>query len=83
MAKAVSKATVTAKGNGFSDSVQLNAVANPTLISDRKETVNYGKKAVVYTDNLQKIVAKYPHGSADVPSYVKNVTISARLTWRA
>lgn len=72
-AKAVGKATVTAKGNGFSDSVQLNVVATPTLISDRKETVNYGKKAVEYTDNLQKIVAKYPHGSADVPSYVKNV----------
>lgn len=69
----VGKAVVTAKGNGFEDSVELSVVETPTLITSRKETVEYSLEASEYGDNLQKIVAKYSHNSADVPSYIKSV----------
>ncbi len=71
-AKETGKATVTAKGNGFSDSAQLNVVETPTLMAD-----TFGKKisfanGVDEVDNLQKLVARYPHGSADIPDFVRN-----------
>ena len=35
------EATVTAKGNGFEDSVQLNVVTTPTMMSVQNKTVMY------------------------------------------
>lgn len=66
------KATVTAKGNGFSDSAELNVVVTPTLMTD-----SYGKKisfanGVDEVDNLQKLVERHPHGSTAIPDFVKN-----------
>ena len=73
-AAAVGTATVTAVGNGFSDSVELRVVATPTLMADRKEAVNYEKQAVQYVDNLQKVTYKYHHGHPDIPEYVSSIT---------
>ncbi|MBR6618762.1 MAG: hypothetical protein IKK85_00290 [Clostridia bacterium] len=72
-AKAVGTATVTAKGNGFSDSVQLNVVSSPTVAVERKQTVNFSGQAAEYTDNLQKVVYRFHHGHKDIPSYVSSV----------
>lgn len=74
-AQNVGKATVTAKGSGFSDSVELNVVETPTLINDREvKTIDYQKAALDEVDNLQKLVARYPHGSPDIPVFVSSVT---------
>lgn len=74
-AKETGRATVTAKGGGFSDSVELNVVATPTLISDRSiQTIKYGNKSLPEVDNLQKFVARYPHGSPDIPDFVALAT---------
>lgn len=73
-AKSVGKATVTAEGDGFSDSVVLNVVETPTLIEDRKETVNYEKEGTEEVENLQKLVYRFPHGSNEIPESVSSVT---------
>lgn len=74
-AEEVGKATVTAKGNGFSDSVELHVVSAPTLITDRSVTkIQYKNEALPEVDNLQKLVARYPHGSNDIPDFVASAT---------
>ena len=73
-ALAVGKATITAKGNGFEDSVELNVVETPTMLQNRSELrVDYGGTAVDEVANLQKIVSKYPHGSGEIPEYVSSI----------
>ena len=72
-ATAVGEAVVTAKGNGYEDSVQLNVVQTPTQLASRKKAVDYTLEAKEYGDNMQKIVAKYPHGSNDIPAFVSSV----------
>lgn len=66
------KATVTAKGNGFSDSVELNVVATPTLMTEKfGKTVEF-ENGVNEVRNLQKLVQRYPHGSEAIPGFVVN-----------
>lgn len=66
--------TVTAVGEGFSDSVKLTVVNTPTKLASRKETVVYEKTAAKYTDNAQKLVLRYPHSSPEIPEFVSAVT---------
>ena len=74
-ALAVGKATVTAEGNGFSDSVELQVVATPTMIKDRSTLkINYGGTSIDEVNNLQKLAARFPHGSVNIPSYVSSIT---------
>jgi len=68
------EATVTAKGNGFEDSVQLNVVTTPTMMSVQNKTVMYGHKPVEQVDNLQKIVTRYANGDPNVPEFVTSIT---------
>lgn len=68
------EAVVTAKGNGFQDSVKLNVVSSPTLISERKATVKYGGEALEQVDNLQKFVTRYSNGDPAVPYFVTSIT---------
>lgn len=68
------EATVTAKGNGFEDSVQLNVVTTPTMMSVQNKTVMYGHEPVEQVDNLQKIVTRYANGDPNVPEFVKSIT---------
>ena len=71
-AKQTGMATVTAKGNGFSDSVKLNVVETPTLMTETfGEKISFAN-GVNEVDNLQKLVERYPHGSAAIPDFVKN-----------
>ena len=63
-------ATVTADGNGFSDSVKLNVVATPTRMNTQVKKINFGKQPLAQADNLQKLVERFPHGSAGIPAYV-------------
>ncbi len=64
-------ATVTAKGNGFSDSVELNVVATPSMHRPTgKKAIGYSGNSIDEVDNLQKIVTKYPHGSKGIPDFV-------------
>ncbi len=65
-------ATVTAKGNGFSDSVELNVVETPTLMSGNAVTKINFANGVDEVRNLQKLVQRYPHGSAEIPDFVVN-----------
>ncbi len=67
-------AIVTATGNGFSDSIQLNVVESPTMIESRKEQINYDNSAVTVVDNFQKLVYRFPHGSAGIPGFVSSAT---------
>lgn len=74
-AKQVGKATVTAKGNSFSDSVELNVVETPTLIENcETKTIRYQNEALDEVSNLQKLVSRHPHGSADIPGFVASAT---------
>lgn len=68
------EATVTAKGNGFEDSVQLNVVTTPTMMSVQNKTVMYGHEPVEQVDNLQKIVTRYANGDPNVPEFVTSIT---------
>lgn len=71
----VGEATVTAKGNGFSDSVELNVVSTPTMLTDRETArVDYEFDPLEEIENLQKIVTRYAHGSAEIPEFVASVT---------
>ena len=73
-AKSIGKATVTAKGNGYSDSVELNVVATPTKSENiQKRRVDYKRNPLSEVGNLQKLVARYPHGSAEIPVFVSSV----------
>lgn len=71
-ARTTGTATVTAKGDGFSDSVKLNVVETPTLMTDRSERIISFENGVGEVANLQKLIYRYPHGSADIPDFVKN-----------
>ncbi len=74
-ALAVGKAKVTAKGNGFSDSVELNVVETPTMLENRSTLkTNYGGTGVDEVANLQKVVSRYPHGSPEIPDYVSSIS---------
>ncbi len=74
-ALAAGKATITAEGDGFSDSVELNVVETPTMIKNRSNLrVNYGGVAVDEVANLQKVVSRYPDGSAEIPAFVSSIT---------
>ena len=68
------EATVTAKGNGYEDSVQLSVVTTPTMMSAQNNTVLYGGEAVEQVDNLQKIVTRYANGDPNVPDFVTSIT---------
>lgn len=73
-AKSIGKATVTATGNGYSDSVELNVVDSPTKSENiQKHRVDFKRNSVNEVENLQKLVAKYPHGSAEIPEFVSSV----------
>ena len=67
-ALSVGKATVTASGDGFEDSVELNVVASPTPITEQKRTVMYGGDTLEQVPNLQKFVTRYPNGDPAVPA---------------
>ncbi|MBQ4626614.1 MAG: Ig-like domain-containing protein [Clostridia bacterium] len=73
-ARAVGKATVTARGEGFSDSVELNVVETPTMIEIEKEKVSFEGKAINEVENLQKLVYRFPHGSSEIPENVASIT---------
>lgn len=74
-ALSVGKATVTAKGDGFSDSVELKVVKSPTMLSDRSiAKVNYGGTSIDEVRNLQKIVTRYAKGNAEIPEAVSSIT---------
>ena len=74
-AVSIGKATITAKGDGFSDSVELNVVETPTMIKDRSTLrVNYAGTSVDEVANLQKIVSRYPAGSDEIPTFVSSIT---------
>ncbi len=74
-AKEPGKATIVAKGNGFYDSVTLNVVESPTMIVNPKITKkDYAMNPIDEIKNLQKLVARYPHGSSDIPDLVANAT---------
>lgn len=74
-ALAEGKATITAEGDGFSDSVELQVVATPTMIKDRSILqVNYGGTSIDEVNNLQKLAVRFPHGSNGIPSYVSSIT---------
>ena len=68
----VGKATITAKGNGFSDSVQLNVVETPTLMAENSVTKIACENGIDEVENLQKLVYRFPHGSPEIPEYVRN-----------
>lgn len=68
------EAVITARGNGFEDSVTLNVVSTPTLITERKRTVMYGGEAYSQVDNLQKFVSRYAKGDPNIPEYVSEIT---------
>lgn len=67
-------AVVTAKGNGFEDSVELSVVTTPTPINERKSVVMYGGEAVAQVGNLQKFVTRYANGDMNIPEYVSSIT---------
>ena len=69
-ALSVGKATVTAKGNGFSDSVELNVVSTPTLMNKPRTKKDFELTPVKEIRNLQKLVSRFPHGAAQIPDYV-------------
>lgn len=69
-ALSVGKATVTAKGNGFSDSVELNVVSTPTLMNNPTTKKDFELTPVKEIRNLQKLVSRFPHGAAQIPDYV-------------
>lgn len=73
-AKSVGRATVTAQGDGFSDSVELNVVETPTLMQVSEKSKNYEKEGIPEVENLQKLVYRFPHGSSEIPAYVSSVT---------
>ncbi len=68
------EATVTAKGNGFEDSVQLSVVTTPTMMKTSTKTVKYGKEPVGQVGNLQKFVTRYSNGDPNVPGFVTSIT---------
>lgn len=73
-AKSIGKATVTAKGNGYSASVELNVVDSPTKTENpQKRRIDFERDSVSEVENLQKLVARYPHGSAEIPVFVSSV----------
>ena len=67
------KATVTAKGNGFSDSVELNVVSTPTLADVNRNCKITYTNGIPEVENLQKLVSRFPHGSPEIPDYVSSV----------
>lgn len=73
-AKSVGTATVTAEGNGFSDSVELNVVETPTLIEKESNVTGYTGEGVDEVENLQKLVARFAHGDPAIPSFVSSAT---------
>lgn len=73
-AKSVGRATVTAQGDGFSDSVELNVVETPTLIRVSEKSRDYEKEGIPEVENLQKLVYRFPHGSNEIPAFVSSVT---------
>ena len=72
-ALSLGKATVTAKGDGFSDSVELNVVETPTLLQTEKKKIDFKNKGIDEVENLQKLVDRYPHGSKAIPDYVYSI----------
>ena len=68
------EATITAKGNGFEDSVQLSVVTTPTMMAVQNKTIEYGYEPVEQVDNLQKFVTRYANGDSNVPSFVTSIT---------
>lgn len=66
------KATITAKGNGFSDSVELNVVETPTLMADNSVRKIVFENGINEVNNLQKFVDRYPASSEQIPDFVKN-----------
>ena len=73
-AKNIGKATVTAKGNGYSDSVELNVVESPTMSENiEKSKKDYRMNPVKEIRNLQKLVNRYPHSSPEIPEYISSI----------
>ncbi len=72
-AASIGTATVTAKGNGFSDSVVLNVVETPTMLKQKTKKLDYGNEGINEVENLQKLVERYPHGSKAIPDYVYSI----------
>lgn len=63
-------ATITAVAGSVNDSVTLNVTSTPTKIKNNKIKIDYGREAVPLSDNLQKVVTRYPSGSSEVPADV-------------
>lgn len=74
-ALSVGKATVTAKGDGFSDSVELNVVETPTILENRETAkVDFGGTSVEEVENLQKIVSRFETGNPAIPEAISSIT---------
>ena len=74
-ALSVGRATVTAKGDGFSDSVELNVVETPTMLENRETAkVDYSGISVEEVENLQKIVSRYETGNPAIPENISSIT---------
>ena len=67
------RATVTAKGSGFSDSVVLNVVETPTRLEQKTRKLDYSNEGINEVENLQKLVERFPHGSKAIPDYVYSI----------
>ncbi|NLP47950.1 MAG: Ig-like domain-containing protein [Clostridiales bacterium] len=72
----VGQATIKAVSGHLSDTVTLTVPEEPTKIQNQNtvKIQNFGGKAVSQIDNLQKIVTRYPKGSAQVPAFVTAVS---------
>lgn len=68
------KVTINAKAGNLTDSVELNVVETPTLMSNKKIKIDYSKEAVAQVDNFQKIVTRFSKDSEEIPDFVKNTT---------
>ncbi|MBE6783552.1 MAG: hypothetical protein E7536_06025 [Ruminococcaceae bacterium] len=68
------KVTINAKAGNLTDSVELNIVETPTMMSNKKIKINYGKNAFSQVDNYQKIVTRFSKDSEEIPDLVKNTT---------
>jgi len=73
-ATGVGKATITAVSGRLSDSITLTVAHEPTKTENSIKVKNYGRKAVAEVDNLQKIVTRFPKGSAEVPEFVSTAS---------
>lgn len=83
-------ATITAAGDGISDSVRLTVTETPTMMKKELRRVDYLGTPAKESGALQKFVTRYPAGSPEIPAVVaddtlydahQRVTTSDGATW--